>query len=321
MGIKHLNQFLTEKCDNHAIKKMHLSKFSGKRIAVDASIYLYRFMGENRFIEYMYLMISIFKEYKIDPIFIFDGASPPEKKELLDERRKNKKFAEEKYNKIKGEIESADNEDKCEMLNEMEKLKKQFIYIKESDYKAVKQLLDNSGIHWIDAPGEADELCAHFMHTGQVYACLSEDMDMFAYGCCRVMRHFSLLKHNVLFYDLEQILCQLQMNMQEFRQGVVLSGTDYNKEETTNLYDSIQWFFAYKRSTIMCEDEPPTFYEWLSNNTNYIRNMDTLLGTYKMFKHKNMTFDCPGNQKKENKECLIELLGHDGFVFIPPQPW
>ena len=95
MGIKHLNQFLTEKCDNHAIKKMHLSKFSGKRIAVDASIYLYRFMGENRFIEYMYLMISIFKEYDIDPIFIFDGASPPEKKELLDERRKNKKFAED----------------------------------------------------------------------------------------------------------------------------------------------------------------------------------------------------------------------------------
>jgi flap endonuclease GEN len=318
MGIKHLNQFLTEKCDNHAIKKMHLSKFSGKRIAVDASIYLYRFMGENRFIEYMYLMISIFKEYEIDPIFIFDGASPPEKKELLDERRKNKKFAEEKYNKIKGEIESADNEDKCEMLNEMEKLKKQFIYIKESDYKAVKQLLDNSGIHWIDAPGEADELCAHFMHTGQVYACLSEDMDMFAYGCCRVMRHFSLLKHNVLFYDLEQILCQLQMNMQEFRQVVVLSGTDYNKEETTNLYDSIQWFFAYKRSTIMCEDEPPTFYEWLSNNTNYIRNMDTLLGTYKMFKHKNIRVDCPGNQKKENKEQLIELLGHDGFVFIRP---
>jgi hypothetical protein len=318
MGIKHLNQFLTEKCNNQAIKKMHLSKFSGKKIAVDASIYLYKFMGENRFIEYMYLMISIFKTYEIEPIFIFDGTSPPEKKELLDERKKNKIFAEENYNKIKKEIESMDNhEDKCEMVNEMEKLKKQFIYIKPSDYKAVKQLMDNSGIQWIDAPGEADELCAHFMHTGQVYACLSEDMDMFAYGCCRVMRHFSLLKHNVLFYDLEQILCQLQMNMQEFRQVIVLSGTDYNKEETTNLYDSIKWFFAYKRSTIMCEDETPTFYEWLSNNTNYIRNMDTLQATYKMFKHKNMMFDCPDNKKKENKELLIEFLGHDGFVFIP----
>ena len=96
MGIKHLNQFLTEKCDNHAIKKMHLSKFSGKRIAVDASIYLYRFMGENRFIEYMYLMISIFKEYKIDPIFIFDGASPPEKKRITGRAKKKQKICRRK---------------------------------------------------------------------------------------------------------------------------------------------------------------------------------------------------------------------------------
>jgi flap endonuclease GEN len=317
MGIKRLNQYLTENCDNQAIKKMHLSKFSGKKIVVDASIYLYRFMGENKLIEYMYLMISIFKNYDIEPIFIFDGASPPEKKELLDERRKNKQIAEEKYNNIKTQIDSIDeNEDKCDMMNEMEKLKKQFIYIKDTDYKAVKQLLDNSGVHWIDAPGEADELCAHLMHTEQVYACLSEDMDMFAYGCCRVMRHFSLLKHNVLFYELEQILCQLQMNMQEFRQVVVLSGTDYNKEETANLYDSIKWFFAYKRSTIMCEDVTPTFYEWLAKNTNYIRNMETLLATYKMFKHKNMTFQYPDKKKKENKERLVEFLGHDGFVFV-----
>ena len=88
MGIKHLNQFLTEKCNNQAIKKMHLSKFSGKRIAVDASIYLYRFMGENRFIEYMYLMISIFKEYKpkysrkysmynMETDIIYTGAATP----------------------------------------------------------------------------------------------------------------------------------------------------------------------------------------------------------------------------------------------------
>jgi hypothetical protein len=183
------------------------------------------------------------------------------------------------------------------MINEMEKLKKQFIYIKDTDYKAVKQLLDNSGIHWIDAPGEADELCAHFMHTGQVYACLSEDMDMFAYGCCRVMRHFSLLKHNVLFYDLEQILCQLRMNLQEFRQVIVLSGTDYNKEDTTNLHDSIKWFWAYKRNIILCE-EPPTFYEWLIQNTDYVKNADVLLATYKMFVKKNINYNCPDYKKK-----------------------
>jgi hypothetical protein len=209
-----------------------------------------------------------------------------------------------------------DNEDKCEMLNEMEKLKKQFIHIKDTDYKVVKQLLDDSGVKWIDAPGEADELCAHFMHTGQVYACLSEDMDMFAYGCCRVLRHFSLVKHNVLFYDLEQILLQLQMNLQEFRQVIVLSGTDYNKEDTTNLLDSMKWFYAYKRSIILSEELfQPTFYEWLIKNTNYIKNIDVLLATYNMFRQKNLEFDCPDEKKNENKKRLIEMLGNDGFIF------
>jgi 5'-3' exonuclease len=317
MGIKHLNRYLTTNCDNHAIRKAHLNEFKGKKVAIDASIYLYRFIGENKLIEHIYLMVSIFKSYGVEPIFIFDGASPPEKKELLAERKENKRIAEEKYEKIKKQIETVDDEEKCDMLNEMEKLKKQFIHIKEADYKVVKQILDDSGVKWIDAPGEADELCAHFMHSGQVYACLSEDMDMFAYGCCRILRHFSLVKHNVLFYDLEQILLQLQMNVQEFRQVIVLSGTDYNKEDTTNLQDSVKWFYVYKQSIILSEDAiQPSFYEWLSKNTNYIKNMNVLLATYNMFRQKKMEFNCPDEIKKENKEQLIEILGHDGFVFV-----
>jgi 5'-3' exonuclease len=294
-----------------------LSEFNGKKVAIDASIYLYRFIGENKLIEHMYLMISIFKSHGVEPIFIFDGASPPEKKELLAERKENKRIAEEKYEKIKNQIETVDDEEKCDMLNEMEKLKKQFIHIKEADYKVVKQILDDSGVKWIDAPGEADELCAHFMHSGQVYACLSEDMDMFAYGCSRILRHFSLVKHNVLFYNLEKILLQLQMNVQEFRQVIVLSGTDYNKEDTNNLQDSVKWFYVYKQSIILSEDAiQPSFYEWLSKNTNYIKNMNGLLATYNMFRQKNLAFNCPDEIKKENKERLIEILGNDGFVFF-----
>ncbi len=317
MGIKHLNRYLTGICDNSAIRKVHLREFSGKKVAVDASIYLYRFIGEKKLIEHMYLMVSIFKTYNIEPVFIFDGASPPEKKELLDERRENKKNAEKKYETIKNQLEKVDdNEEKYEMMNEMEKLKKQFIYIKDSDYKIVKQLLDDSGIHWIDAPGEADELCAHFMHTGQAYACLSEDMDMFAYGCCRILRHFSLVKHNVLFYDLEQILYKLQMNVKEFRQVIVLSGTDYNKEDTTNLFDSIKWFYAYKKNIILSEENiQPTFYEWLLKNTDYIKNAEALNSAYQMFLKKNDFYNFPYEKKKENKERLVELLGNDGFIF------
>ena len=319
MGIKHLNRYLTNNCNNQSIKKVHLTEFTGTKIAIDASIYLYRFIGENRLIEHMYLMISIFTHYNITPIFVFDGMSPPEKKSLLIERKENKRLAEEKYEIIKKQLDSdLDSDEKYEIQNELDKLKKQFIYIKDSDYKTVKTLLDDCGIMWIDAPGEADELCAQLIHTNQVYACLSEDMDLFAYGCSRILRHLSLVKHSVLFYDLAEILCQLQMNVQDFRQVIVLSGTDYNKDDITNLFDSINWFKVYKRQTILCEGVVPTFYEWLLHNSDYIKSPDTLNLTYKMFdiSRKELTYNYHNENRKINKPHLIQFLAQDGFVFM-----
>jgi hypothetical protein len=106
------------------------------------------------------------------------------------------------------------------------------------------------------------------------------------------------------------------MNVQEFRQVIVLSGTDYNKEDKTNLFDSVKWFYAYKKSIILSEETvQPTFYEWLTKNTDYIKNVDVLNSTHRMFLKKNEIYNLPTDVKKENKERLVELLGHDGFIF------
>ena len=101
MGIKYLNRLFNLKCNSKAIYKIHLQTLVGKKIAVDASIFLYRFLGEDKLIEQMYLMVSILRNYNILPIFVFDGMSPPEKKGLLIERKENKRLAEEKYEIIK----------------------------------------------------------------------------------------------------------------------------------------------------------------------------------------------------------------------------
>jgi len=115
---------------------------------------------------------------------------------------------------------------------------------------------------------------------------------------------------------LEQILYKLQMNVKEFRQVIVLSGTDYNKEDTTNLFDSIKWFYAYKKNIILSEENiQPTFYEWLLKNTDYIKNAEALNSAYQMFLKKNDFYNFPYEKKKENKERLVELLGNDGFIF------
>jgi 5'-3' exonuclease len=222
------------------------------------------------------------------------------------------------------------HEDKCEMVNEMEKLKKQFIYIKDSDYKRVKQLLDNSGIQWIDAPGEADELCALLVVKKIVWACMSEDMDLFVYGCSRVLRYFSLINHNVVMYSMKGILEELGVTHSEFKEICILSGTDYNihantcvsgnskKNKDITLYDTLKLFHKYKDNKDN-KDNKVSFYSWLQSNTDYISDLELLEKINDMFDLTNK-LDNFKNIKiingPTNTECIHEIMREEGFIFI-----
>ena len=87
MGIKYLNKYLQSNCSN-SIKQISLHDLRNKRIVIDTSIYLYRFLGEKALLENFYLMISIFREHNIIPLFVFDGKPPKEKYDLLEKRKK-----------------------------------------------------------------------------------------------------------------------------------------------------------------------------------------------------------------------------------------
>lgn len=328
MGIKYLNHVFNSNCNDKSIYKIHLQQLAGKKIAVDASIFLYRFISEDKLVEQMYLMVSILRNYNILPIFVFDGPAPPEKLEVIHERKEKKRKAKEKYLEMKKTIENGglDNEEKYETEVEMDKLKKQFIYIKDDDIFKIKMLLNNCGISWVVAHGEADEYCAHLMMTNQVYACLSEDMDLFAYGCCRILRHFSLVKHSVLFYDLAEILRQIGMNLREFRQVVVLSGTDYNKDNCAGLLETMKMFKEYKNHMLLAETDM-SFYDWLLKNSDYIKDDAHLKHIYNMFivYNKQIGFQTSNKMLINGKLCiengnvirkpLAEMLGESGFVF------
>lgn len=90
MGVRNLNRLFQKNCPD-ATTRIHLREFTGKRIAVDASIYLYRYSGEGALLENIYLMASVFRHYNIHAVFIFDGQPPPQKTELIEKRRKKKR--------------------------------------------------------------------------------------------------------------------------------------------------------------------------------------------------------------------------------------
>ena len=312
MGIRNLNRYLSDRCSKNAIHKTDLKEFQGKTIVVDTSIYMYKFMSQNALIENMYSMITILFAYKIIPVFIFDGKAPPEKRDVLKQRSKCKKEAEKKYNELKAELPILPEPARNEIISEMESLKKKFVRIKEDDIKRVKLLMDSFGVLYYDADGESDRLCAHLVKTGKAWACLSDDMDMFVYGCARVMRHFSLLKHTVILYDLDVILEEMTISMIGFRKIAVLSGTDYNINDKISFREMVSRYYEFKRDN----DEDSDFYDWLLKSTTINPDINSLNRICEMFCVDDIYSDYAIYHKPMNTELMRRLLKSDGFVFI-----
>lgn len=266
MGIKYLNRFLQENC-KESIRKVNLYELSGKKVVIDTSIYMYRYLGEEALLENIYLMINILRLNNIIPLFVFDGKPPKEKEDLLRERKQNKKKAEEKYNELKNQLIDGQNEKKQE---EMIQLKKEFIRLHHTDIKDVKLLIQSLGVSYIEAPGEADKLCAKLVNKNLAYACLSEDMDMFVYGCKRVLRYLSLLNKTAIMYEMKDILIELDMNFNDFKNICIISGTDYNIHNNNDLTNTLKYFKKYRKS----KEKKNNFLSWLEDNTDYINGLE-----------------------------------------------
>lgn len=341
MGIRYLNRFLKDNASD-AIKFISIAELSGKKIAVDISIYMYKYTSDNNLLENIYLMLSVFRHYNVIPIFIFDGKPPAEKKELLLKRRQDKKEAEEEYNNIKNILHNNSNMDeieKQELMNNMDMLKRKFVHISKKDIENVKNLIRSYGATYYDAPGEADELCALLAVKGKVWACLSEDMDMFVYGSPRVIRYLSLLNHTVVLYDMKDILEILGISQKELREICILSGTDYNSfnDELRNkptLYTTLKYFKKYHKEKIgelrnivikanseNSENKNNGFYNWLIKKTNYITDYDLLLKINDIFDLNRSQFNIKilENIKIVNgyiqKNEIYNILKNDGFIF------
>tara|TARA_B100000900_G_C20582980_1_gene718324 strand:+ start:551 stop:1498 length:948 start_codon:yes stop_codon:yes gene_type:complete len=314
MGIPKLNKYLTERCSNKSIKKTHLSKLTGKTLVIDTSIYMYKFISHGELLEDMYLFISILLSYSIKPVFIFDGKPPPEKKELIIKRNDDKKKAEMEYKTLNNELnDNMSEKEQNKIISEMLLLKKKCIRLKDKDIKEVKQLMDYYGVTYFDAKNEADELCAYLISNDIAYGCVSDDMDMFVYGCKYIIRHLSLLNHTIIIYDYDEICNNLKKTSSELKEILLLSGTDYDITNHNNIYDVFKWHDEYKK-----ENDKIDFYNYVKmkkrkiniENINKIKNLFEFNEEYNEI-YGNITIENSIPKKKE----LISLLEPIGFFW------
>ena len=171
---------------------------------------------------------------------------------------------------------------------------------------------------YINSPTEADHLCSYLSQGENVY-CVSDDMDMFIYGCKNIVRNIDLQDDSLLLYSYENILSDLNMTDKELKEILILSGTDYNIDLNTSLSETLKWFSSYKKEIAkkeVCID----FYDWLIKNTKYVEDLDKLNKLYAYFsKEYLLAFDSNievPKQKEKNEMKIQEIMREEGFVFL-----
>jgi flap endonuclease-1 len=256
MGVEGLHQYLLHNISKESkiIQKIHLCDISGKTIAIDASIYVYKYFVNN---DYKMLkggikkMLDEFKMNRITPIFVFDGKPPKMKDSALNKRKQEKDII--------------DNMDEINNITKV-KYNEKSIRPNRDTIIFVKNILDSKNVKYINAPNEADPVCAWLVKTGKAWACLSDDTDMFIYGCTRVLRSYSINNKSLMFYDFNKILEHLDLTFDQFREICVVSGTDYNNNDMNmNVNTVFQLYHEYKTNHVNIG-----FIHWLYERQNII---------------------------------------------------
>jgi 5'-3' exonuclease len=282
---------------------------------------MYKYLGENTLMESMYFMMAQFRYYNIEPIFVFDGAAPAEKQAVLRSREANKATAQLKYNQTAAQLQMlltmqeqqqqqqerhpgyeqatigavvCDGLDDCrdadrrrtilEHEDAMRGLRKRFIRVHGYELSDVKRLMRAFDMRYVEANGEADIMCAQIVKRGIAHACMSDDMDMFLYGCPRVLRYTNLIHGTCVEYDLHRILDLLDVSLAGLRKICILSGTDYNPDNfdpcmrcrifLSDIYESYIDFRSFNTDDSE-EIDDTAFYEWMKQTNWLFHHIDT----------------------------------------------
>jgi len=237
MGIKNLPSLIQKKAGENALYQRQFSQFTGMIIAVDASLLVHQIVigvrssgrdlknqkGEiTSHLHGFFYKILNFLQYQITPIIVFDGKAPEIKGELLKKRRETKEVQKEKLRKI--EIDS----------EEYVKTFQKTYTPKKADFDEIKLMLKLMGIPYINAPEEADSVCAWLSvrknrKTGKKYVdgICSEDSDILALGGSYLFKNMTKNKKKVTVIDLRSTLREMEITRRQFVDLCILLGCDY----------------------------------------------------------------------------------------------
>jgi 5'-3' exonuclease len=256
MGIQNLNKLLKDNCPN-IFKPIHLSEFMYKKVAIDTSLFMFRFkaVAEERWLSVFINLVASLRRNEVHCVFIYDGKAPEEKRQEITKRYEQKaKLEESNYKLIEAleEFHKTGTIDQC--LIDLYKKRKspkrllkpdsridmdwverkikhreaQVIKVSPDDFQLTKELFDILDVPYYNAPDEAEKFCAQLCKNGLVDAVLSEDTDLIAYGTPIFLSKIDTKIDNCIMISFEDILTELDITYEQLLDICIMCGTDYN---------------------------------------------------------------------------------------------
>ncbi|VVB88691.1 Flap endonuclease 1 [uncultured archaeon] len=227
-------------------KEIGLSDLKGKIIAIDAYNTLYQFLsiirqrdgtplvdshGEvtSHLSGFLYRTTNLIEE-GIKPVFVFDGEPPSFKNSTIEERKKIRVEAMEKWEEARA---SGDEE--------AIKYAQASSHIRGNMIEDAKKLLGFMGLPVIQAPSEGEAQAAFMAQKKDAYAAGSQDYDALLFGAPVVVRNLAATGKRKLpgkgvyvdvrpeMIELETGLLKLEISREQLIDLAILVWTDYNE--------------------------------------------------------------------------------------------
>jgi flap endonuclease-1 len=172
----------------------------------------------------------LISDYRMRPVFVFDGEPPKLKRGEVERRRQRRAQAEEEYHEA---MEAGDHATAFSKAVQTGRLTGGMI-------EDSKKLLDLLGVPWVQAPGEGEAQAAHMARAGDVWAASSRDYDSLLFGTPRLLRYLTIQGQEWLpsqgrarklepeIIDLEVFLGIRGITREQLIDLSILIGTDFN---------------------------------------------------------------------------------------------
>ncbi|XP_074172892.1 exonuclease 1 [Rhinolophus sinicus] len=226
MGIQGLLQFIKE-----ASEPIHVRKYKGQVVAVDTYCWLHKgaiacaeklAKGEptDKYVGFCMKFVNMLLTHGIKPILVFDGCTLPSKKEVEKSRRERRQA-----NLLKGKQLLREGK-----VSEARECFTRSINITHAMAHKVIKAARSQGVDCLVAPYEADAQLAYLNKAGIVQAIITEDSDLLAFGCKKVILKMDQFGNGLEIDQARLGMCKQLGDVfteEKFRYMCILSGCDY----------------------------------------------------------------------------------------------